>query len=247
MNTKIHLIPLRPAVAMLELVFAIIIIGIVLMSAPMVISTANKSSDVALQQEAISAAASEIGMILTYHWDEGDTDQNLSSPILTSAGAGDLNEAQDANGNFIGTRVGTIQGSKRSFLTSLGTRINATAPNALGNDANDNNQSDDIDDFHNNISALNNLQNTNTQTGDYIDNTLRITTNVVYISDILSSNSYRGSATSIAFNMSSSAGANPTTSNIKRITVNLLTTNTKANITLNAFACNIGTYKLEER
>ncbi len=44
----------RPAIAMIELIFAIVIIGIVLMSVPQLISTAAKSGYVTIQQEAIS-------------------------------------------------------------------------------------------------------------------------------------------------------------------------------------------------
>jgi hypothetical protein len=64
---------LRPAIAMVELIFAIVIMGIVLMSAPMLISTASKSGYVAIQQEAINEAASQVNMIMGYHWDENNT------------------------------------------------------------------------------------------------------------------------------------------------------------------------------
>jgi len=239
---------LRPAIAMLELVFSLIIIGIVLMSAPRLISTANKSGYVALQQEAISAAASEIGMILTYHWDEKDTDENLSTPILSTAGDANLNEQVDANNNPTGIRAGTSIFSQRSFLTSLSTRLSATAVNKLGKDTGDNNISDDIDDFDNTISQLNNVASTNSSKGDYVDTSLSISTRVTYLSDTLSAGNYLGiGVNTINFNINTQASPNTKTSNIKLIRVNLTTTNTLANITLYAFACNIGTYKLAQR
>ena len=70
---------LRPAIAMIELIFALVIMAIVLMSAPMLISTATKSGYVAIQQEAINAAASQVNMIMGYHWDENSADELYSA------------------------------------------------------------------------------------------------------------------------------------------------------------------------
>ena len=237
---------LRPAVAMVELIFSIVIIGIVLMSAPMVISTANKSGFLSLQQEAISAAASELNMILTYPWDEGNTDESLASPILGTAGAGDLNEAV-ITGNATGRRWGTDLRSKRRFITALGTRVPATIFANLGREGDDNNTNDDIDDFNAIVSTLNNIQATATQTGDYVDNTISIATTVVYISDAPTNNSYRGMADTINFDITTNSVSGAISTNIKRVSVQLTTANTKANIILHAFACNIGSYELEER
>ena len=64
---------LRPAIAMIELIFSIVIMGIVMMSAPMLISTASNSTSVVLQQEGINQAVSRITMMLSYPWDEANT------------------------------------------------------------------------------------------------------------------------------------------------------------------------------
>jgi len=79
LNIKIK----RPAIAMIELIFAIVIMGIVMMSAPMIISTAAKSGYVTIQQEAINEAASQINMIMGYHWDESSSDETFLDPILS--------------------------------------------------------------------------------------------------------------------------------------------------------------------
>ncbi len=105
---------MRPGIAMIELIFAIVIMAIVLMSAPMMIGTATKSSNVSLQQESIAIAAAEIGMILTHHWDEGDTNETTSAPILLTASIADLNEKVPT-----GRRGGTPDSSNRSFLLRL--------------------------------------------------------------------------------------------------------------------------------
>lgn len=240
----------RKAIAMIELIFAIVVIGLILMTAPMVISTATKSGYVALQQESIAAASSEIGMILTHHWDEENTDQNLSAPILgvSATGDADLNEADDALGNPTGLRAGTSIYSKRTFLTSLGGRLNATAVGDLGHDLNDR---DDIDDFTTLSSTLYDEESTTTSGGDYIDKDIVLNTTVDYISDAPTSGSYAGAGTSIGFDLDTSAAAPGGTTNIKRVVVNLTTTKTdeemEKSIVIRAFSCNIGTYELEER
>lgn len=233
----------RKAIAMIELIFAIVVIGLILMTAPMVISTATKSGYVALQQESIAAASSEIGMILTHHWDEEDTDQNLSAPILITNGDGALDEVP-----LTGLRAGTSIYSKRTFLTSLGGRLNATAIGNLGHDLNDR---DDIDDFTTLSSTLYDEESTTTSDGDYIDKDIVLNTTVSYISDAPTSGSYVGTGTSIGFDLDTSAAASGTTTNIKNVVVNLTTTKTdeemQKSIVLRAFSCNIGTYELEER
>ncbi|KIM02463.1 MAG: hypothetical protein KN64_14980 [Sulfurovum sp. AS07-7] len=75
----------KNGIAMIELIFAIVIIGVTLMSAPMLINQSINSSNIAMQQEAITATASHNGMILTKYWDESGTiTQDGQSPILAT-------------------------------------------------------------------------------------------------------------------------------------------------------------------
>jgi len=83
MVEKLLLEKSKQGIAMIELIFALVIMGIVLMSAPMLIQQSIKSGNVALQQEAIAAAAAHTSMILSLHWDESNTKyQGGISPIL---------------------------------------------------------------------------------------------------------------------------------------------------------------------
>ena len=75
----------RKAIAMIELIFAIVIMGIALMSAPTLISVSSKSTYTALQQESITAAVSQINMIMTGAWDEMDTNSTIGEPVLSTA------------------------------------------------------------------------------------------------------------------------------------------------------------------
>ncbi len=111
MNKKI----LRPAIAMVELIFAIVIIGIALLSAPMLISTAAKSGYVAMQQEGINEAATKVNMIMGYHWDENNVDESFLAPILnTNNGDSSLDEV-----GTTGRRAGTPLESQRNRLLNL--------------------------------------------------------------------------------------------------------------------------------
>jgi hypothetical protein len=227
---------------MIELIIAIVIVGIALMSAPNLISQASMGSLSAVQQEAIAACATEMGMIMTRHWDEADTNESDFSPVLVvDENITDLNEAIGT-----GRRVGTPQSSSRSFLTASGQRLSATAPANLGADGGD---LDDIDDFDGRVTALG-VQTaadaTTTEEGDYIDISLQITTAVAY-NDSPATGNY--AATTISFDSPFSVAAN--SANIKSITTRVTSGSHDAelhtDITLRAFMCNIGSYELKRR
>ena len=234
--------PMRSAIAMVELVFAIVIMGIVLLSAPRLISVSTKSSYVAVQQEAINEAATQLNIILGYPWDEENTDENYLPPVLrVSAGNVDLDEQ---NGTGIGRRVGTPAQSSRSFYRVDGKDFNASA---IGSDGND---SDDMDDFD----GENHLVQIEATPNDYIErDTIKITTQIQYGNDDTQSGSgtYKTPLNhSITYSPDFSNAATPT-SNIKFITVTLESTSAATElhkqITLHAFSANIGGYEPLER
>jgi hypothetical protein len=231
---------------MIELIFAIVIMGIALMSAPSMISQAATGSMSVVQQEAIVAGATEIGMIMTRAWDEADTDDTNYNPILVVAeNITALNEATDENGNLIGRRVGTPISSSRSFLTASGQRLNASA---IGTDDNDNGELDDVDDFDGKETTLGVASagdSTTTEEGDYIDNSLKMTTAVSYNS----APNIAYASTTISFNSPFNATAN--TANIKSISTHITSgshdSDLHTDITLRAFMCNIGSYEFKRR
>jgi hypothetical protein len=220
-------ITLRPAIAMIELIFAIVIIGIVLMSAPMLISTASKSGYVAIQQEGINEAATKVNMIMGYHWDEWSADELFLDPILgvSSAGHNDLNES-----GTTGRRIGTPKESYRSFVRSDGTD-DLNASTTLGFDGTE--SEDDMDDFQG-ASTL--FFTGETSTNEYVETTtINISTAISYSTDTLVSGGYNQSditnIKSIITTLSSSSGIDEL----------------NKTIILRAFSCNIGGYKLEEK
>jgi len=222
----------KRAIAMIELIFTIVIIGIVLMSAPMLIYQASRSNTVAIQQEAIAAISAHTSILLTKHWDEADA--NLSggiAPIL---------ETTFPNPNFdfnaTNTRKGLYPYSGR--LTLYGSL--PLQASVIGSDGGDR---DDIDDYHNienNISVYAS-ETSNALAGDYIDVNLSINTMVTYIDD-----------NPTFFDVNSTANINTSpivgTSNIKFLNV-ILTSKSGISelqkaITLKAFSCNIGTTQI---
>ncbi len=241
MNNKV----LRPAIAMIELIFAIVIMGIALMSAPMLISTATQSSFVTIQQESINEVASQVSLIMGYHWDEGDTDEEYLDPILVVSD-GDVNLSNYQNS---GWRKGTPKESYRSFVREDGTKnINATSPSNLGNDTNDAGE-DDVDDFI----GTSNLVQVESSSYDYVEGSgeIELTTRVYYINDSPGGGTYDdpGSDEGLTFNTFTQNNTDST--NIKMIEVTLTDQSDveelQKKITLRSFVCNIGAYELEKR
>lgn len=234
----------RPAIAMIELIFAIVIMGIILMSAPMLISTATQSGYVAIQQEAINEAASQVNMIMGYQWDENDVNERYIDPILrvSSTTAGLIENVPT------GRRPGTPEQSYRSFIRSDG--IDNLAASAIGTDTGEtgNHDEDDMDDFNGDTSLF---EIEAAGSVDYVETneTININTTIRYISDTANPN-YNSNTLVFSPDFTSGTIAAATSTNIKRITVTLTSTGPvelRKEIILHAFSCNIGGYKLEER
>jgi len=228
---------------MIELIFSIVIMGIVMLSAPMLISTASKSTSVALQQEGINEAAARINMILTYDWDKNNVVTpcvDAPSILLTTDGDDELAQRFPGSSRRIGVNWATRPGTTHTF-NCAGAEYNASAD--MGQEAADGIY-DDIDDFNGNT-VLNTIK-TGLGAGDdgvgvdYIEqDTVQIATTVAYSDD---DTIYADKV--IAFTTVPVASGAIT--NIKSITVTLTSTNTakelKKNIRLQAFSCNLGSY-----
>ncbi len=225
---------LRPAIAMIELIFAIVIMGIVMLSAPMLISTSTKSTYVSLQQEGINEAASRVHMVMSYPWDENNTQDEYIPTILHTTSA--TVELQD-----VGTtkrRIGIPMTSKRAFVDLNNSEFSASA---LGSDGGD---SDDMDDFIG-ITSVNPIE---AAAIDYIETfgQISINTAIGYGADSVIGGYAQQTITFVPFGASAT-----TTSSIKNISVTVTSTSgvtdLNKNILLRAFSCNIGGYKFEER
>lgn len=72
----------RSAFTFIELIFAIIIIAITVISLPMVTQVTSKNANSNVVQEAIFAAATELNEVTTVHWDENASDSNDTKTLL---------------------------------------------------------------------------------------------------------------------------------------------------------------------
>jgi len=223
---------------MVELIFAITIMGIALMAIPNLLAVSAKSGYVTIQQEAISEASAHINSILTYQWDEEDSNESFLPPVLgVSNGDDELDEVGTS-----GIRKGTPPQSYRKFVNYRGERFNAST--TLGADTGESSQNDydDIDDFNGATSSLV-IAAGESASNDYIDTNISISTTVSYNDDLASYDS--NSFTFTPFSPKSG------TTNIKEVTITL-TSNSgveelNKTIVLRAFSCNIGAYLLERK
>lgn len=218
----------RKAVAMIELIFAIVVMGIAMLAIPMITTQSSRSVESAIMQESISTVASQIQMIMARHWDANNEDPTLGSyrPILKT------------NSTFFANRGGLNIGMEgRTNISNTGVEIDATS----SLDFNDTGLND-VDDYNGIATLLNSVVTSTTSAGDYIDKKMKMTSTVSYSDDTIT----LGPTTTFNYNPSGAVPPGGTT-NIKRISVTLKSTESTfadKNITLNAFSCNIGTANL---
>ena len=216
----------RPAIAMIELIFAIVIMGITLLSAPMLITQSAKSNVVVLQQESIAIIGAHTNALMTFFWDDANV---LSRETILTTTDGDS----------------SLDGSNGRLSQSRGTAVSFQAT-SIGQESN--NSNNDVDDFTANPVRLVLQDNENASDSDYIDKEIIITTEMKYANDRRPSYGSASLDFSNPFNGSSGG-----TSNIKLITTVLKTDETGAEelankeITLKAFMCNIGGATLQVR
>lgn len=213
---------MRKAASMLELVIAIVVMGIAVMSLPLILTQSQNANAIALQQEVILATKTKLGYILSYEWDTNSYDVNASvSRVLNTANS--ISADSDFNATTT-RRIGHVQADNRRRL-----RDDMASPTLSVNFNLGNVVPLDMDDFHNRI------ENTTVIAADmdYVFN-LELNSTVSYIND---NASYTNQDINFTFD-ASSAPANPT--NIKMITVRTRDTSNNVNIILRAFASNIG-------
>jgi hypothetical protein len=222
---------------MIELIFAIVIMGIVFLSVPNLISVATKSGYISLQQESIAVAASQLNLLLTKQWDENNV-------IDTSTGIDGTTILNTGGTASLAARPGA---KSRSFVTSTGN--GPWSATSIGSEVSD---FDDIDDAHGTLMSLRNFSDTNISSGDIIDINIHISTIVDYVTDSTSGPHDYNTSKTIQYNFTSTpitpAG---TTTNIKAVSISLTTSDSTQeldkNISLKAFTTNIGSYSPARR
>ena len=222
----------RKGIAMIELIFAIVVIGISLLSIPNLLYTAAESGYTSMQQEAIAAAASDMSLVLTNRWDEANTDPRLPAIILTTDS----------------TTTGLTQSTRanlksRTYFSAIGGTMSASNASTFQNPDTGDIGQDDIDDI---LSITAGHVEDGTQ--DLID-TISVSTTVSYLNDSETTGSWSTATTT--YDEPFIATAPGGTSNVKGIVMTLTSGGTtpelKKTIKLKAFSCNIGSYELERK
>lgn len=231
----------KRGIAMVELIFALVIMGIVLLSAPMLIQQSIQSSNIAYQQESIAAVASHTGILLSKHWDEANTqDASGVSPVLQLPAA-----VANSPYEFAGIAFDNNVSGRTTSIAD----VNLTASTALGQDNGNIDDFNDIDDYHNfpiTLSVFNSEDSEAGSLGDYVDRNITINTNITYANDRANGTfdtSTINADNNIFTNTDLGAGVQ---SHIKflqaTLTSNAGIEELEKNITLNAFSCNLGTF-----
>jgi len=229
---------MRKAVSLVELVFAIVIIGIAAMSFPLILTQTGSNIKIALQQEAILNAKSYAGIALSYPWDENTVSSSDGRfMVLDTTASTTANDAFNTTGD--NTRVGHIKDSfgRRAVLIDGNTGLTIT-PTAKSDGEWGNAALDDFDDFD---GQTQNLAVT-LDTLDYILD-FALSSTVTYVSDTLTTGNYGDQ--NIAFNFSTGAVGDNT--NIKMVEVKAVNAARNIDIGLRAYSSNIGDYVLLEK
>jgi hypothetical protein len=239
---------------MIELIFAIVIMGIVLMSAPQLISQANKGGYLSMQQEGIAAAASHLSFILTQHWDEANVAQVPGATILGTDTSEGIKLARFDSATPYRSGTPTV-GTHRTLTDNAGEEANATI--ALGRDGTEASPND-IDDYDQTDATLSSVSGADNGANDYIDKQMTMATTVQYVDDTPTNipHQFNHNEAILTYNIPNTQNlqapvAPAKNSNIKWVSVVLNEGSQAANteitktITLHAFSCNIGGYRFK--
>ena len=172
------MVTMRRAFTMLELIVAIVIIGIVSLTIPMILVNNARQVDNNLLQEAITVTATKMGQSLTYQWDENSMDPAVTTlaktEVLDIIPPSDLELVRVANVLGSDFRIGHFVEKLHRRMTPLSNPRIATAAAALGPEGGD---LDDIDDLMATAPVV------ATNVGQGYKNNYLILTGVGYVSD----------------------------------------------------------------
>lgn len=133
---------MKKASSLIELVIAIVVMGIAVMTLPLMLERTQENNAFVMQQETILGARTKLGDILTYPWDENSIQTNVVGVLDTALSDNELSRNPDINST---RRIGHLQQDKRrKFFNN--TALTATTPANLGKDGAEP-IPNDIDDF----------------------------------------------------------------------------------------------------
>ncbi len=132
----------RAAFTFIELIFAIVVIAVSVLSLPVMNQVISKGTDSALIQEAIFAAATELNQVVTYRWDENSLESTSPYAKVLRVNANDCNASIDKRAGHIVIASGKDTHRMCTHNTLLRPSV------TLGKDGGD------LDDIDDNIKSL---------------------------------------------------------------------------------------------
>jgi len=229
----------RDAIAMIELVIAIVIMAITLMSVPLIQQQTSRTQTFSLTQEGVMAASLKLRHILSYPFDESNA-RALNDPTDGNEDVLNVNntDPNDNNLNRQGTsdfRAGHYDAPKRrKFYTATSPYADATPVNSHTKET----PEDDISDFRDKVLPDILHKTAGGENSYFLSYNVR--SDVAYVQ-------YFDGVNALNIDPSSEHNDNldtTNTSHIKFITVTVRDTqNVAGTITMSAFACNIGSEK----
>jgi len=223
---------MRTGFSMIELIVSIVVMGIVVATLPMILLQTQNNLTFAMQQEAIMSTKSKIGYILAYDWDANSYESTSGFTRVLNTDGTAANNAFDRVVSI--RRVGHIEADGRQRL-----RDDLAAPTPKGNFATNSNLATgfpDIDDFDSVVEAT-------IITAEDYDMVLPITLTptIEYVTDNPAAGNYNAKTLAFTFTTGSAGGV----TNIKMIQMH--TTGANIDLTLRAYASNIGESRPLER
>jgi prepilin-type N-terminal cleavage/methylation domain-containing protein len=221
----------RRAFSFIELVVSIVVIGIVFMSVPLILTETGRSAEAAIQQEAVMAGVTQLVNVMSYQWDENQTDETLNggyAKVLDTYNGATALQCIDINGSR--WRIGHFREPDR--------RRCYNAPRFASTLEADGDL-DDVDDIIlNNASLLTDANETNA-TEDY-KKEYSVTLDVVYVSDDFN---YTQQTLTGLIPITSVGTAASSSTNIKMVSTTI-TSPQGEKVVLRSFLTNIGEYKI---
>ena len=235
---------MRKGISLIELVLAIVVIAISVMSVPMMLQQGIKSDTFSMMQEAILAARTKMGNILSYQWDDNSRESNNTNGRLRALDVTNGDHALDRNGTYYPERrIGHVYGDLRRKMKA------ASSPNLFpkpGADAN----ITDLNDFDNLVAQITwSGVNTASDRYDYLDKELNLTTKVYFVSDqLVTGSDYNDTTLTFVFDPSGKRSITDATysTNIKMIELNVTSKSYPAFL-FRTFSCNLGETNLQEK
>ena len=226
---------MKKGFSLIEIVLAIVIIAISMMSVPMILTQTSKSNEFSIIQESILASSTKMINILSYYWDKNsyDKENKILRTLDVTNGDSELDRivaTPSINDNNL--RIGHLYYDKRRRFFDF-ILVGKTYPDTSINVSNQ----ESINDFHDKTATIG-----GSGAYDYKDSKIALTSKIYYIPD---NTDY--SKTDIHFTFTTPTSTpitNNKSTNIKMIVVDTVSPLLGRHLVLRSFESNVGQSKL---